>query len=233
MYELTHVRKSFRKGGATLQALDGVNLTIDAGEFLAVQGPTGQGKSTLLLLLGGLDRPSSGSVIFEGRDLARLREAELARLRAAEFGFVFQTFNLIPTLTAQENVETALVATGVPARERHRLALGMLEELGLFDRAGHLPSELSGGQQQRVAIARALVKRPRVLLADEPTGNLDERTRDEIIGLLEQLWRERGITLVVVTHDSAVARRAGRLAVIENGRVREAAPSSLVRAVRS
>jgi putative ABC transport system ATP-binding protein len=233
MYELTHVRKSFRKGSATLQALDGVNLTIDAGEFLAVQGPTGQGKSTLLLLLGGLDRPSSGSVIFEGRDLARLREAELARLRAAEFGFVFQTFNLIPTLTAQENVETALVATGVPAKERHRLALGMLEELGLFDRAGHLPSELSGGQQQRVAIARALVKRPRVLLADEPTGNLDERTRDEIIGLLEQLWRERGITLVVVTHDSAVARRAGRLAVIENGRVREAAPSSLVRAVRS
>jgi putative ABC transport system ATP-binding protein len=234
MYELTDVRKSFRKGSATVQALDGVNLTIDAGEFLAVQGPTGQGKSTLLLLLGGLDRPSSGSVMFEGRDLARLAEAELARLRAAEFGFVFQTFNLIPTLTAQENVETALVATGVPAKERHSLALAMLEELGLADRAGHLPSELSGGQQQRVAIARALVKRPRVLLADEPTGNLDERTRDEIIGLLEQLWEERGITLVVVTHDSAIARRAGRRTVIENGRVREAAaPSSPVRAVRS
>jgi putative ABC transport system ATP-binding protein len=224
MYELTDVRKSFRKGSATVQALDGVNLTIDKGEFLAVQGPTGQGKSTLLLLLGGLDRPTSGSVMFEGRDLARLPEAELAGLRAAEFGFVFQTFNLIPTLTAQENVETALVATGVPAKERHNLALAMLDELGLSDRAGHLPSELSGGQQQRVAIARALVKKPRVLLADEPTGNLDERTRDEIIGLLEQLWRERGITLVVVTHDSAIAHRAGRLAVIENGRVREAAP---------
>jgi putative ABC transport system ATP-binding protein len=230
MYELTDVRKSFRKGSATVQALDGVNLTIDTGEFLAVQGPTGQGKSTLLLLLGGLDRPSSGSVMFEGRDLARLPEAALAGLRAAEFGFVFQTFNLIPTLTAQENVETALVATGVPAKERHNLALAMLEELGLSDRAGHLPSELSGGQQQRTAIARALVKKPRVLLADEPTGNLDERTRDEIIGLLEQMWEERGITLVVVTHDSAVARRAGRLAVIENGRVREAAPSSRVRA---
>jgi putative ABC transport system ATP-binding protein len=224
MYELTDVHKSFRRGSATVQALDGVNLTIDKGEFLAVQGPTGQGKSTLLLLLGGLDRPTSGSVMFEGRDLARLPEAELAGLRAAEFGFVFQTFNLIPTLTAQENVETALVATGVPAKERHNLALAMLDELGLSDRAGHLPSELSGGQQQRVAIARALVKKPRVLLADEPTGNLDERTRDEIIGLLEQLWRERGITLVVVTHDSAIARRAGRLAVIENGRVREAAP---------
>jgi len=233
MYELTDVRKSFRKGSATVQALDGVNLTIDTGEFLAVQGPTGQGKSTLLLLLGGLDRPSSGSVMFEGRDLARLPEAELAGLRAAEFGFVFQTFNLIPTLTAQENVETALVATGVPAKERHSLALAMLEELGLADRAGHLPSELSGGQQQRTAIARALVKKPRVLLADEPTGNLDERTRDEIIGLLEQLWQERGITLVVVTHDSAVARRAGRLAVIENGRVREAATSSRVRAATS
>jgi putative ABC transport system ATP-binding protein len=225
MYELIDVHKTFRRNGATVQALDGVDLTIGAGEFLAVQGPTGQGKSTLLLLLGGLDRPTSGSVLFEGRDLAALPEAELARLRAEAFGFVFQTFNLIPTLTAQENVETALVATGVPAKERHRLAVAMLEELGLADRAGHLPSELSGGQQQRVAIARALVKEPRVILADEPTGNLDERTRDEIIGLLEQLWQERGITLVVVTHDSAVAGRAGRLAVIEDGRVRDSTPS--------
>lgn len=231
MYELTDVRKTFRRGDATVQALDGVDLTIDSGEFLAVQGPTGQGKSTLLLLLGGLDRPSSGSVIFEGRDLARLGEDELAGLRASEFGFVFQTFNLIPTLTAQENVETALVPAAVPTKERRDLALTMLEELGLADRAGHLPSELSGGQQQRVAIARALVKKPRVLLADEPTGNLDEKTRDEIIGLLEQLWQERGITLLVVTHDSAVARRAGRRAVIENGRVREAEGSRQVRAV--
>ena len=228
MYELTDVRKTFRRGDATVQALDGVNLAIEKGEFLAVQGPTGQGKSTLLLLLGGLDRPSTGSVVFEGRDLASLGEDELAGLRASEFGFVFQTFNLIPTLTAQENVETALVPAAVPAKERHDLALAMLDELGLADRAGHLPSELSGGQQQRVAIARALVKEPRVLLADEPTGNLDEGTRDEIIGLLEQLWQERGITLVVVTHDSAVARRAGRLAVIENGRVRETEPSRRV-----
>jgi putative ABC transport system ATP-binding protein len=231
MYELTDVRKNFRRGSATIEALGGVNLTIEAGEFLAVQGPTGQGKSTLLLLLGGLDRATSGSVAFEGRDLARLPEAELSRLRASEFGFVFQTFNLIPTLTAQENVETALVATAVPAKERRTLALAALEELALADRAAHLPSELSGGQQQRVAIARALVKKPRVLLADEPTGNLDERTRDEIIGLLELLWRERGITLVVVTHDSAIARRAGRRAVIENGRVREAAPSTQAHAV--
>jgi putative ABC transport system ATP-binding protein len=219
MYELSDVHKTFRRGGATVRALDGVDLTIGSGEFLAVQGPTGQGKSTLLLLLGGLDRPTSGSVVFEGRDLAALSEAKLAPFRASEFGFVFQTFNLIPTLTAQENVETALVAGGIQGNERRDLALATLAELGLADRATHLPSELSGGQQQRVAIARALVK---VLLADEPTGNLDERTRDEIIALLEQLWQERGLTLVVVTHDSAVARRADRLAVIENGRVHEA-----------
>jgi putative ABC transport system ATP-binding protein len=234
MYELNDVHKTFRKGDGTVRALNGVNLTVDAGDFLAVQGPTGQGKSTLLLLLGGLDRPSSGSVLFEGRDLGALPEAELAKLRAAEFGFVFQTFNLIPTLTAQENVETALVATDVPPKERHSRALAMLDELGLADRAAHLPSELSGGQQQRVAIARALVKEPRVLLADEPTGNLDEHTRDEIIGLLEQLWRERGLTLVIVTHDSAIARRAGRRAVIEKGcvRLREAGSSSRVRSLR-
>jgi putative ABC transport system ATP-binding protein len=224
MYELSDVHKIFRRGPAEVRALDGVDLTIEDGEFLAVQGPTGQGKSTLLLLLGGLDRPTSGRVLFEGRDLAELPEPEMARLRASAFGFVFQTFNLIPTLTAQENVETALVATQVPARERHALALATLEELGMADRAAHLPSELSGGQQQRVAIARALVKQPRVLLADEPTGNLDERMRDEIIGLLEQLWRDRGITLVVVTHDSAIARRADRLAVIENGRVKAPDP---------
>jgi putative ABC transport system ATP-binding protein len=226
MYQLSDVRKTFKRGSEEVHALDGVDLTVDSGEFLAVQGPTGQGKSTLLLLLGGLDRPTSGSVLFEGRDLAQLPEAELARLRASAFGFVFQTFNLIPTLTAQENVETALVAARVPPSDRHTLALGVLDDLGMADRASHLPSELSGGQQQRVAIARALVKRPRVLLADEPTGNLDEQTRDEIVGLLEDLWRERGITLIVVTHDSAIAGRAQRRAVIENGRVgvaREAA----------
>ena len=232
MYELTDVRKTFRKGSDDVQALAGVNLTIESGEFLAVQGPTGQGKSTLLLLLGGLDRPTSGSVMFEGRDLATLAEAELASLRASAFGFVFQTFNLIPTLTAQENVETALVPTGVAKKERRDQALAMLDELGLADRASHLPSELSGGQQQRVAIARALVKTPRVLLADEPTGNLDEQTRDEITTLLEQLWQERGITLIVVTHDSAVARRAGRLAVIKNGRVQDSADAGKVRALR-
>jgi putative ABC transport system ATP-binding protein len=219
MYQLTNVHKDFRRGSTVVPALDGVDLTIQDGEFLAIQGPTGQGKSTLLLLLGGLDRASEGSVVFDGQDLAELREGQLTELRASAFGFVFQTFNLIPTLTAQENVETALVASGVETHERRQRARAMLEELGLGDRTSHLPSELSGGQQQRVAIARALVKNPTVLLADEPTGNLDESTRDEIVGLLETLWRERGLTLVVVTHDSAVAQRAERVAVIDHGRV--------------
>src|SRR5438105_6788449 len=192
MYELIDVRKTFKRGPTEVHALDGVDLMVGEGEFLAVQGPTGQGKSTLLLLLGGLDRPTSGRVLFEGRDLAKLQEAELAPLRASAFGFVFQTFNLIPTLTAQENVETALVAARIPASERRAFALEVLDDLGMADRATHLPSELSGGQQQRVAIARALVKQPRVLLADEPTGNLDEGTRDEIAALLEELWRDLG-----------------------------------------
>jgi len=230
MYELTDVHKHFDRRGETVKALDGLDLTIDDGEFLAIQGPTGQGKSTLLLLLGGLDRPTSGRVVFDGRDLSALPERELSPLRATTFGFVFQTFNLIPTLTAQENVETALVASHLSVDERRGLAREMLDELGLGDRAAHLPSELSGGQQQRVAIARALVKEPLVLLADEPTGNLDEATRDEIVALLESLWRERGITLILVTHDSTVARRAERIAVIENGKIAVPAVADLVKA---
>jgi putative ABC transport system ATP-binding protein len=213
------VKKYFGSKATTVRALDGVDLTIAENEFLAIQGPTGQGKSTLLTLLGALDRPTSGKITFDGRDLGALAESELAQLRAAEFGFVFQTFNLIPTLTAQENVETALVPAGLSAEERRSRALQALADLALDDRATHLPSELSGGQQQRVAIARALVKNPRVLLADEPTGNLDEQTRDEIVGLLENLWRDRGLTLIVVTHDSWVAGRAQRIAVIKGGRV--------------
>jgi len=227
IYQLSGVRKFFNKNGHVVRALDGVDLSIGDGEFLAVQGPTGQGKSTLLLLLGGLDRPSEGHLSFKGRDLSALHEHDLAPLRAKEFGFVFQTFNLIPTLTAHENVETALVPFGLHADERKRRAAAALDDLGLGDRGRHLPGELSGGQQQRVAIARALVKDPTVLLADEPTGNLDEDTRDEIVSLLEGLWRECGLTLVIVTHDSSVARRAQRIAVIRGGRVsmKQSAPA--------
>jgi len=218
MYSLINVHKEFRNNRRII-ALAGIDLEIANGEFLAIQGPTGQGKTTLLTLLGGLDRPSSGEVRFEGRDIAAMSEGHLAGLRASAFGFVFQSFNLIPTLTAQENVEAALVPLGVARSLRRRRAVDALGELGLGERLSHLPSELSGGQQQRVAIARALVKEPKVLLADEPTGNLDEQTRDEIVELLASLWKDRGLTLVVVTHDSVVARRAQRVAVIRGGRV--------------
>jgi putative ABC transport system ATP-binding protein len=219
MYKLTNVTKDYAKGRETVHALRGVNVEIGDGEWLAVQGPTGHGKSTLLQILGGLDRPSSGTVDLDGRDLARLREAEVTKVRARSIGFVFQTFNLIPTLSAQENVETALVPLGVSGASRRARAAEALSSVGLSDRLRHLPGELSGGQQQRVAIARALVKDPTVLLADEPTGNLDEDTRDEIIGLLEKLWQDNGLTMVIVTHDSSIARRAQRLGTMRNGKL--------------
>ena len=217
MYTLTGVTKDYRKGRDTVHALSGVGLTIGDGEWLAIQGPTGHGKTTLLQLLGGLDRPTAGSIEFGGQDLAAMTEAQLTRVRARAIGFVFQTFNLIPTLSAAEHVETALVPLRVPTAQRRARAAQALASVGLADRARHLPAELSGGQQQRVAIARALVKEPKVLLADEPTGNLDEGTRDEIIGLLERLWRDRGLTWVLVTHDSSLARRAQRTGVMTSG----------------
>jgi putative ABC transport system ATP-binding protein len=219
MYTLDNVTKTYQKGRRKVAALREMKLSIEDGEWLAVQGRTGHGKTTLLQMLGGLDRPTSGSVEFDGKDLARLRETQVARIRADSIGFIFQTFNLVPTLSAADNVEAALVPLGVRSRERRRRAVSALESVGLEDRARHLPSELSGGQQQRVAIARALVKEPKVLLADEPTGNLDEDTRDDIIGLLEKLWRERGLTMVLVTHDSSVARRAERVGIMSKGRL--------------
>ena len=219
MYALKGVTKDYPKGRETVHALRGVDLQIADGEWLAIQGPTGHGKSTLLQLLGGLDRPSAGVLDFDGRDLAKTREAQMTSIRAKNFGFIFQTFNLIPTLSAQENVETALVPLGVSGSERKARAAEALASVGLSDRLRHLPTELSGGQQQRVAIARALVKEPKVLLADEPTGNLDEDTRDEIIALLEKLWRDNGLSMVMVTHDSAVARRAQRLGTMRNGKL--------------
>ncbi|WP_306314351.1 ABC transporter ATP-binding protein [Streptomyces hydrogenans] len=219
MYELIGVTKQYRRGQARVDALAGIDLKIAQGDRLVIQGPTGGGKSTLLQMLGGLDRPTAGSVFLDGTDLAKLSESRLTAIRSQYIGFVFQSFNLIPTLTAQENVETALVPLGVKAGERRRRAAEALESVGLGERLAHLPSELSGGQQQRVAIARALVKRPQVLLADEPTGNLDESTRDEIADLLEGLWQEHGLTFVMVTHDSTLARRAPRLATLRKGRI--------------
>ncbi|MFF9207464.1 MULTISPECIES: ABC transporter ATP-binding protein [unclassified Streptomyces] len=219
MYELNGVTKRYTRGKDTVHALDGVDLTIHDGDRLVIQGPTGGGKSTLLQMLGGLDRPTSGDVVLDGVDLAKLPEARLTRVRSETIGFVFQSFNLIPTLTAQENVETALVPLGVKAGQRRERAAEALASVGLGERLAHLPGEMSGGQQQRVAIARALVKRPKVLLADEPTGNLDEGMRDEVMEVLERMWKEHGLTFVMVTHDSAIARRAPRLATIRKGRI--------------
>jgi putative ABC transport system ATP-binding protein len=219
VYRLDHVTKTFRKGQLQVTALSEVSLDIGDGEWLAIQGRTGHGKSTLLHILGGLDRPTSGAVEFDGQDLSRQSEAQLTQVRADSIGFIFQTFNLIPTLSALENVEAALIPLGVGTAERRDRAARALEDLGLGNRLQHLPAELSGGQQQRVGIARALVKAPKVLLADEPTGNLDEDTRDEIISLLEKLWQDHGLTLVLVTHDTSVARRAQRIATVEHGHV--------------
>ncbi|KUL69662.1 MULTISPECIES: ABC transporter ATP-binding protein [unclassified Streptomyces] len=219
MYELRNVTKRYTRGKDTVLALDAIDLTVPDGDRLVIQGPTGGGKSTLLQMLGGLDRPTSGEVALDGTDLTGLPEARLTRVRSENIGFVFQSFNLIPTLTAQENVETALVPLGLKARERRERAAEALDSVGLGERLGHLPSEMSGGQQQRVAVARALVKRPKVLLADEPTGNLDESTRDEIMDVLERMWQELGLTFIMVTHDSAIARKAPRVATIRKGRI--------------
>jgi putative ABC transport system ATP-binding protein len=219
LYQLNGVSKIYRKNGREIHAVRDLDLEIRAGEWLAVQGKTGHGKSTLLQLLGGLDRPTQGQLEFAGQDLATAAESKVRKVRASSFGFIFQSFNLIPTLTAAENVEAALIPLGLPPKDRREKTRAALDSVGLGDRAHHLPGELSGGQQQRVAIARALVKQPRVILADEPTGNLDEDTRDEIITLLDTLWRERGLTLILVTHDSAIARRAQRIGVMARGRL--------------
>lgn len=220
LYRAAGVTRTYAQKGRTVKALTGVDLEIGSGEFVTIQGPTGGGKSTLLQLLGALDRPSSGSLTLGGTELASASSKELSRIRAEEIGFVFQGFNLIPTLTAAENVDMALEPVSLDRAERRRRVTEALAHVGLADRGDHLPTELSGGQQQRVAIARAIVKRPRVLLADEPTGNLDESMRDEILALLEGLCAE-GITMIVVTHDSAVARRATRRLRLSKGTVHD------------
>jgi putative ABC transport system ATP-binding protein len=218
LYQLRGVAKFFQRGPTTVRALDGVDLEIAAGDFVALEGPSGSGKTTLLQLLGALDRPSAGDVIFEGSDLVRMPDHDLADLRLRSFGFVFQQFNLIPTLTAVENVEVKLAPIG---GDRAR-ALAMLDEVGLAERATHLPAHLSGGEQQRVAIARALSVEPRVVLADEPTGNLDSATGGEIIDLLERLARDHGSTIIVATHDSSLAAHAPHRLAMRDGKLQNA-----------
>jgi putative ABC transport system ATP-binding protein len=222
LYEVRGASRFFQRGPTTVRALDGVDLEIGAGELVALVGPSGSGKTTLLQLLGALDRSSEGSVEFEGRDLGALGDGDLAELRLRTFGFVFQQFNLIPTLTAVDNVEAAIAPTGIDDKEARARSLSLLEEVGLADRASHLPSHMSGGEQQRVAIARALVKEPRVILADEPTGNLDTATGADVVTLLAGLASARGTTVVVATHDESLAKLAPRRVTVRDGRIREA-----------
>ena len=217
IYELHGISKTYDQGANEIHAVRDVDLTIDEGEFLVVVGPSGSGKTTLLQLLGGLDRPTAGEIRFEGRDMARLKDGELSDLRLRTLGFIFQQFNLIPTLTAAQNVEVALAPRKLSAHARHERARWLLESVGLATRAHHVPSKLSGGEQQRVAIARALANEPRVLLADEPTGNLDSTTGEEIIQLLMSLSAERRQTIVVITHDTAIAARAQRQLRMRDG----------------
>jgi ABC-type lipoprotein export system ATPase subunit len=216
--ELEGVHKRYSTGSLQVHALRGVDLRIAGGEFVAIMGPSGSGKTTLLEILGCLSRPSEGRYRLAGRAVDALDGDELARLRGEKIGFVFQSFNLLPRLSAAENVELPLVYRRVPHRERRRRALEALERVGLASRAAHRPAELSGGERQRVAVARALVNRPTLLLADEPTGNLDTRTGDEILALFSALHAQ-GHTLVVVTHDALIGGRALRRLEIHDGRI--------------
>jgi putative ABC transport system ATP-binding protein len=217
MIEVEDVTKVYRMGETEVHALRGVDLTVAEGEMMSIMGPSGSGKSTLMAILGCLDTPTSGLYRLAGRDVSRLSDGQLATIRGRQIGFVFQTFNLLPRATALENVELPLLYTG--ASRRRQRARTALEAVGLGDRARHRPAEMSGGEQQRVAIARALVNEPSIILADEPTGNLDSRTGEEVLEILTTLHQERGLTLVVVTHDPQVAARTERIVHLLDGRV--------------
>jgi len=220
LIELKGIERTFQLGDATVHALTALNLAIAAGEYLAVMGPSGSGKSTLLNLLGLLDRPSAGTYQLEGRDVTTLSPDEQAQVRSQRIGFVFQSFHLVPRLTAAENIALPMMLAGIPARERNRRVEQALADFGLERRADHRPDQLSGGQRQRVAIARATIMQPALILADEPTGNLDRHTGDEVVHLLEGL-NARGVTLVVVTHDPSLGARAKRQLVMEDGSLKQ------------
>lgn len=218
LIELSGIERRFQLGDTTVRALAGLDLQIAAGEYVAVMGPSGSGKSTLLNLLGLLDSPQSGTYRLEGRDVTTLSADEQARIRSSRIGFVFQSFHLVPRLTAAENIALPMTLAGIAPGEREQRVAQALRDFGLEHRADHKPDQLSGGQRQRVAIARATIMQPPLILADEPTGNLDRHTGDEVIRLLETL-NGRGVTLVIVTHDSALGSRAGRQLVMEDGRL--------------
>jgi putative ABC transport system ATP-binding protein len=220
LVQLNDVSKTYRIGDENIVALSKVNLSIAAGDYVALTGPSGSGKSTLANVIGGLDRPDSGAVMFDGKDLAKANDSAISAYRNRTIGFVFQSFNLQPNLTALENVVVPLVLTGMKRKTRNARGQECLEQMGLSDRAGHLPTQLSGGQRQRVSIARALSNSPNILIADEPTGNLDSHRGGEIVALLESL-NAQGITLLVITHDGDIARRARRLVAMHDGALTE------------
>ena len=216
---LEQVERVFRLGDSDVHALQGLDLRIDAGEYVAVMGPSGSGKSTLLNILGLLDQPSRGRLLLEGRDVTTLSPDEQAAVRSRRIGLVFQSFHLVPRLSAAENIALPMVLAGIAPKERQARVAQALKDYGLAPRADHRPSELSGGQRQRVAIARATIMQPPLLLADEPTGNLDRATGDEVVRLLEEL-NARGVTLIVVTHDASLGARARRRLMMEDGQLR-------------
>ena len=218
------LRKLYRMGEETIYALNGVDLEVYPNEYLALMGPSGSGKSTLMNLLGCLDSPTSGSYVLNGNDVAKMDDDHLAAIRNKEIGFVFQTFNLLPRLTAQENVALPLVYAGLGRVERLEKAREVLGQVGLGDRVGHRPNELSGGQRQRVAIARALVNHPAIILADEPTGNLDSKTSYEIMDLFDALY-DQGNTIIIVTHEPDIAERTRRIVKMRDGRVESDDPT--------
>jgi putative ABC transport system ATP-binding protein len=228
--EARRLTKTYDTGGANVSALRGVDVAIERGEFVAIMGPSGCGKSTLLHLLAGLDRPTSGEVWLDGQRIDELSETELARLRRRKVGFVFQFFNLVPTLSAVENVELPLLLVGRRHKEARRSASNLLTELGVADKHGSAPIQLSGGQQQRVALARALANTPDIVLGDEPTGNLDSAAARDVVGLLRSA-RDRGQTLLIVTHDSRVAAVADRVLALRDGRVADETPLEAPRPV--
>ena len=219
LIELSGIERRFLLGDTTVHALAGLNLQIEAGEYVAVMGPSGSGKSTLLNLLGLLDRPNEGTYQLEGRDVTTLSPDEQATVRSTRIGFVFQSFHLVPRLTAAENIALPMTLAGIPVAERNQRVAKALKDFGLDQRADHKPDQLSGGQRQRVAIARATIMQPALILADEPTGNLDRHTGDEVVNLLEAL-NARGVTLIVVTHDQSMGARARRQLVMEDGRLK-------------
>ncbi len=216
-----NLHRHFRMGDETVHALDGVSFSVSPGEFFGIMGASGSGKSTLLYLIGGLDRPTSGRVVVQGRDLSSLEENELAAYRRHTVGFVYQMFHLIPTMTALQNVELAMIIARVPPKQRRASARALLERMGLGERLYHRPTELSGGQRQRVAIARALANDPRIILADEPTGNLDSHAGAEVVRLLKSLAHEQGRTVLIVSHDPQVIAQTDRYIRLQDGRIVE------------